>query len=98
MTAPRPPASPLDRFAEDIRHDGSGRVFRRSRGLWQRLADLPFSWLAFPLVSWLLRRGLLRMALALSFVAAPVLAAGFILADGWMLWRARRRRRQLNPG
>ena len=98
MSEPRLPTSPLDRFAEDIRHDGSGRVFRRPRGPWQRLAAQPFSWLAFPLVWWLLRRGLLRMALALGFVAAPVLAAGFILADGWMLWRARRRQRRLNPG
>ncbi len=99
MSEQVPPASPLDRFAEDIRQDGSGRVFRRwPRSLWQRVAAMPFSWLAFPLVWWLLRRGLLRVALALSFVAAPVLAVLVILADAWTRRRARRRQRQLNPG
>jgi hypothetical protein len=98
MNPPLTPASALDRFAEDIRHDGDGQVFHHPpRGFRARLAALPFSWLVFPLVGWLISRGLLRMVLALGFAAAPALAVGFILWDAWSLWRARRRS-DANPG
>ena len=99
MNAGPTKGSALDAFAEDIRRGGGGGVFHRApRSLWRRAAALPFSWLAFPLVWWLVRRGLLRLALALGFVAAPVLALLLIAADAWSLWRARRLARAAQPG
>ncbi len=99
MSAPSASDRRLDAFAEDIRHGGEGSLFHRpARGPWRRLAALQWSWLAFPLAWWLLRHGLLRIAIALGFVAAPALALLLILADAWAVWRARRRLRQLSPG
>ncbi len=81
----------LNAFAEDIRRGGEGMVVPpRRQGVWRRVAALPFSWLAFPLAWWLFRLGLLRLALALGFAAAPVLAVVFILWDAWSRWRAGR--------
>ncbi len=61
MTPPPPVDSALDAFAADIQHDGEGLVLHQSPpGAWRRLTALPFSWLAFPFVAWLLSRGLLR--------------------------------------
>ncbi len=86
---PEPPTSAvLDRFATDIRHGGSGTgaLGQPQRRSWR---DLPLSWLVFPVMFWLARRGLLRATLAWSYALAPLAAAVLI---GWEARRAGRRR------
>jgi hypothetical protein len=49
-----------------------------------------WAWLLFPAMAMLLSRGVLRAALGISYVAAPLVAVALLLLDWWQARRARR--------
>ena len=94
MAAPEQPADPLDAWMDGLRRGGEGALPPDHRlSLRERLAAVPWAWLLFPLLAFLAWRGMLRVALALGFSAAPLLALALISADAWRFGRRARRRR-----